>query len=56
MNCSEIDGYTYQYACGNVSKTTNSLTCLGQNNTYGAGKNQTTFLGTGFMYNTDNTN
>ena len=33
MNCSEIDGFTYQYACANVSKTTNSLTCLGQNNT-----------------------
>ncbi len=54
MNCSEINGLTYRYVCGKVSNASNSLTCLGQNNTFSAGKNQTTFLGTGFMYNTDN--
>jgi hypothetical protein len=54
MVCND-NGNNFTYNCS-YSNTTNVETCYGSNNTLSDGMIQTTFLNTGYMYNTDSKN
>jgi len=51
MVCND-NGNNLTYNCS-YSNTTNVETCYGSNNTLSDGMIQTTFLNTGYMYNSD---